>query len=170
MPRTICSPPCLAGWGWLRNWGSEFRRRWSSVLRHKVRLGADLDASTGVVVVLQLQIVEVAVPRLIRQTAIPISCAELPRTQVADFLAVSAIPPGVQLRICGGFGDLVAGNVDVCVRRNTAARIMLTRCVAVRGICVGHVGIDSRAGGAAEIAMVGAVRGIGAGRRGAVEA
>src|SRR5271157_884687 len=162
MPRTICSPPCLAGWGWLRNWGSEFRRRWSSVLRHKVRLGADLDASTSVVVVLQLQIIEVAVPRLIRQTAIPISGAELPRTQVADFLAVSAIPPGIELGIGGGFGDFVAGDVDVRVRRLVAAGIMLTgrRIVAVGGVGVRHVGIDSRGGGAAEIAMVGTVRGI----------
>jgi len=145
---------------------------WSSKLRQEVTLRADLDASTGVVVVLQLQIVEVAVPGLIRQTAIPISGAELPRTQVADFLAVRGIPPGIELGIGGGLGDLVAGDVDVRVRRLVAAGIMLTgrRIVGVGGVGVRRVGIDSRAGGAAEIAMVGTVRGIGAGRRGAVEA
>src|SRR5208337_5620254 len=101
-----------------------------SKLHQQLRLGANLDASTGMVVVLQLQIIVVAVPGLIGQTAIPISGAELPRTQVTDFLAVSAIPPGVQLRIGGGLCDLVAGDVNVRVRRNVAARIMLTRCVA----------------------------------------
>ncbi len=76
--------------GRLRLSGSQFQRRRSSELRLDVTLGADFDARTGVVVVLQLQIIVVAVPVLVGQTAIPITAdaAEIPRTQVANFLTV----------------------------------------------------------------------------------
>ena len=104
--------------------GSQCQRGRSSELRLDVTLGADFDARTGVVVILQLQIIVMAVPGLVRQTAIPITggAAEIPRTQIADFLAVCAVPPGIQLRIRVRLGNLVAGDVNVCVGRNVAAR------------------------------------------------
>src|SRR3974390_2460945 len=145
----------------------------SSKLRRELRLRANLHACSCVVVVLQLQIIVVAIPHLISLSTVPITggAAKVPRTEVADFLAVGGIPPGIPLRIGGSLGDFVAGNANVGVRRNVAARRMLivrgSRTVAVRGVSVGLICVNGWVGGAAEKAMVGAIpftANIGAGR------
>src|SRR5664279_619583 len=75
-------------------------------------LRSDLYAAADVIVVLRLQIVEITVPHLVGQASIPSGTTERPGTEVADFLAIRRIPPGVEFRIGGGFGDFVAGYVD----------------------------------------------------------
>src|SRR6516164_4008226 len=158
----MSSPSCNAGWGMTKcqPTGDSFATaRLTSNRAAKLR--ANLDAGGGVIVVLQLQVKIVSVPVLIGggETTIPVGGAEVPRAQVADFFPICRIPPSIRLGIGIGLSDLVAGDVDIRVRRNVTAGRMLTvaGCIAVRGIGVRHVGIDGRRGSAPEIAVIRAI-------------
>src|ERR1019366_4630480 len=130
-------------------------RRFSLV---EAPLRSDLYATADVIVVLQLQIVEISVPHLVGQAAIPRVSTEGPGTEVADFFAVRRIPPGVEFRIGGGFCDFVAGYVDRRIGRLIAAGIVLSASVTMVGVGVRLVAVNNRRRRAAVVAVVRAVR------------
>ena len=64
-------------------------------LGERETLRSKLHAGRDVIVVLPLQLVEVAVPHLIGDSGIPGIGAEGPRTQVADFFAIGIVVPAI---------------------------------------------------------------------------
>ncbi len=105
--------------------------------------GADLDTRGSVIVILQLQLIEVAIPHLIRLARGPSVHPVFIGAKIGYFIALRSVP-GVQHRISDRLSHLVGGNASRRIRFSVAIRGGRAWGLAYTSLAVRLVSINDR--------------------------